>query len=263
MYWLGQVTTIWEGRKGFHASVEKEPSMYRLPELVAENIPLLGRYNLVVGLIEKTSASPPSPMTPPSYPAFPPRGGNNSSVNGLLPLMIYLLVAVGVLLILTITYHKCYRKYRKSGAKVKEEVHNPFTSRLKAEQAEQVAQEQAEMIQKESPDVWKHVWRFSRRAQSRIFCLVLCKGRAMGATVNLIVVLQSEDCMLIYVLPWLRPDSRMLPKPNINAGRRSDVHPIHQLIWNCVDSREHVLCLRKTPSLFLNCCQCPLWLANL
>lgn len=139
VYWLGQVTSIWEGRRGFHATLVQEPSMYRLPELVEENIPLLGRYNLVAGLIERTSSAPPSPLTPPSYPAFPPRGGNSSSVNEMVPLMIYLALALGVLSVLTLVYHKCHRRYLKTGAKVKEEVDNPFTANLKAEQAEQVA----------------------------------------------------------------------------------------------------------------------------
>jgi len=133
IYWMGQVTDLWEGRKGFHATVEKEPSMYRLPELVAANIPLLGRCNLVVGLIEKTAASPPSPMTPPSYPSFPPIVRKPDSMDELTPVMIYLAVAVGVLSLFTIAYHRCYRRYRKAGAKVNEEVQNAFTAKLKAD----------------------------------------------------------------------------------------------------------------------------------
>lgn len=132
IYWLGQVTSIWEGRRGFYATVQKEPSMYRLPELVAGNIPLLGRYNLVAGLMEKTSSAPPSPMTPPSYPTFPPLAKKPNAIEELTPFMIYLAIAVGVVSSFIVTYYVCYVRYRKAGTKVREEVHNPFTSKLKS-----------------------------------------------------------------------------------------------------------------------------------
>lgn len=86
--------------------------MYRLPELVADNIPLLGRYNLVVGLIEKTAASPPSPISPPSYPAFPGSGSSNSSIEGIGHLLMYAAVVVAVLAIGSVTYYRCRRSPR-------------------------------------------------------------------------------------------------------------------------------------------------------
>lgn len=80
IYWLDQVDLLWEGRKGFRATVDKEPSMYRLPDLVAYNIPLLGRYNVLVGLIEETSSAPPTPSTPPPPPWLPPPSSDDQQL---------------------------------------------------------------------------------------------------------------------------------------------------------------------------------------
>lgn len=132
VHWLGQVTSLWEGRKGFRAIVDMEPSMYRLPELVDKSIPLLGRYNVVVGLMEKTSSAPPAPRAPPPFPSFPPTfTDSDDSIDEVVVIIMYVGAVLGGICGCFVVYHCCCRVRRGDGPEGKAEPHNPFTTNIK------------------------------------------------------------------------------------------------------------------------------------
>eukprot|EP00238_Polyblepharides_amylifera_P000310 CAMPEP_0196573578 /NCGR_PEP_ID=MMETSP1081-20130531/3457_1 /TAXON_ID=36882 /ORGANISM="Pyramimonas amylifera, Strain CCMP720" /LENGTH=346 /DNA_ID=CAMNT_0041891335 /DNA_START=156 /DNA_END=1196 /DNA_ORIENTATION=+ len=76
--WLDRCSEIWEGENGFKAVMSAEPTYFMLDYLASQNIPLLGRLNVVVGLFKKIATTPPPPPSEPPPPDHPP-GWNNGS----------------------------------------------------------------------------------------------------------------------------------------------------------------------------------------
>lgn len=130
IYWLGQVGAIWNGQSGFRATVDMEPSKYRLPRLVETNVPLLGRYNVIVGLMTESSSTPPSPLAPPPIPSFPPIDTETSGFSATLLIAVILVSAVCGIGACTLVYFYCRRPVVEKEVK-KEVLHNPFVSSIK------------------------------------------------------------------------------------------------------------------------------------
>jgi len=129
LLWLGRVSIIWEGKKGFYALMEAEPNLFRLPDLVKLNIALLGRYNVVVGLMKRSSTSPPSPKAPPSYPMYPPLATDSKGLEGALLIVVILASCVGAICMCSLAY--CCIRSSRGSVQEKEAVHNPFTTGIK------------------------------------------------------------------------------------------------------------------------------------
>jgi len=76
--WLDRCSEIWEGENGFKAVLSAEPTYFMLDYLASQNIPLLGRLNVVVGLYKNIATTPPAPPSEPP-PPFHTLGWNNGS----------------------------------------------------------------------------------------------------------------------------------------------------------------------------------------
>mmetsp|Transcript_17068 Transcript_17068/g.33002 ORF Transcript_17068/g.33002 Transcript_17068/m.33002 type:complete len:158 (+) Transcript_17068:1-474(+) len=75
LLWLGRIDVFWSKAGGVRDLLLEEPGMYRLPEILKHNLSLLGRYNVIVGLINLENSirmppPPPSMPPPPSSGAF-------------------------------------------------------------------------------------------------------------------------------------------------------------------------------------------------
>lgn len=98
--------------------MDQEPSIFRLPDLVEDNLKLLGRYNVIAGLLLSSSSTPPSPSEPPAFPSFPPASLAKQSQGGLAMIMpiVAALVAVSGMGVVHVFYFDMVRwKARQRG----------------------------------------------------------------------------------------------------------------------------------------------------
>mmetsp|Transcript_5118 Transcript_5118/g.9727 ORF Transcript_5118/g.9727 Transcript_5118/m.9727 type:complete len:417 (-) Transcript_5118:179-1429(-) len=125
IHWLAQVSALWEGRKGFHAIIDQDPSIYRLRDLVAYNMMMLGRYNVIAGLLLKTSSTPPAPMAPPPFPAFPPISSESDGLKGVVVILLITAAAVAVIFLGVVHVFWCNLVRCKNRVRAEEDVTKP------------------------------------------------------------------------------------------------------------------------------------------
>mmetsp|Transcript_15452 Transcript_15452/g.29745 ORF Transcript_15452/g.29745 Transcript_15452/m.29745 type:complete len:442 (+) Transcript_15452:2138-3463(+) len=70
LFWIRRVEALWHGRRGMYATLAEQPSLFRLAALAKNCIPLAGRSNVIVGVIDSLAfaAPPPPPLPPPPPP---------------------------------------------------------------------------------------------------------------------------------------------------------------------------------------------------
>eukprot|EP00241_Pyramimonas_parkeae_P000009 CAMPEP_0114238710 /NCGR_PEP_ID=MMETSP0058-20121206/8065_1 /TAXON_ID=36894 /ORGANISM="Pyramimonas parkeae, CCMP726" /LENGTH=342 /DNA_ID=CAMNT_0001350829 /DNA_START=544 /DNA_END=1572 /DNA_ORIENTATION=+ len=71
LHWLNRINVHWARKNGVRFLLTEDPSEHRLLEILKYNLMLLGRYNVVVGLIniDRSISMPPPPPSPPPLPS--------------------------------------------------------------------------------------------------------------------------------------------------------------------------------------------------
>eukprot|EP00241_Pyramimonas_parkeae_P004708 CAMPEP_0114254344 /NCGR_PEP_ID=MMETSP0058-20121206/16926_1 /TAXON_ID=36894 /ORGANISM="Pyramimonas parkeae, CCMP726" /LENGTH=361 /DNA_ID=CAMNT_0001368551 /DNA_START=555 /DNA_END=1640 /DNA_ORIENTATION=+ len=92
LLWLRRIDVHWSRKNAVRELILQEPSLFHLSQILEPNLSLLGRYNVVVGLInlENSITMPP----PPPAPLVPPSAATRLSSDAMVGMAVLIVIQV-------------------------------------------------------------------------------------------------------------------------------------------------------------------------